>query len=82
MPIWLRIPLGLIIMAIGFLIVWKTETMFKWFGAVPWAEEHLGSGQTRLFYKLIGVLIAFIGIFTVTNIISSILGSFAGIFVR
>lgn len=78
----LRIPLGLIVMGIGFLIVWKTETVFEWFGSNDWAEQKLGPGQSRFFYKLIGVGVGFLGIFIVTNIISDILGGIAGIFIR
>ena len=78
----LRIPLGLLIMAVGFLMVWKTETLYSWFGTVDFAEQKLGSGSSRLFYKLLGILVAFLGIFTATNIISDILTSFASLFVR
>jgi len=77
-----RVLLGLVVMVVGFLITWKTKYVIIWFGRIPWAEKHLGSGGTWTFYKLLGVLIAFIGIFIVTNIISGILESFAGIFIR
>ena len=69
-------------MFIGFVIVSKTGKIMEWFGAVPFAEEKFGPGGTRFFYKILGILIAFIGIFIATNIISDILESFAGIFVR
>ena len=72
-----RIPLGLIVAGLGFLIVWKTEVVFGWVGPIDWAERKMG---TRLFLKLIGVLVAFVGIFIATNIISDILGGFASIF--
>mgnify|MGYP000415685019 CR=1 FL=1 len=49
-----------------------------WF-SIPFAEEKFGPGGTRFFYKLIGILTVFIGIFISTNIISSILESLAGI---
>ncbi|MEK7614890.1 MAG: hypothetical protein AAB431_00725 [Patescibacteria group bacterium] len=77
MPVIFRVILGIIVMAIGFWMVWKTETVFSWFGAVPFAEEKFGEGGTRFFYKLLGVLIVFIGIFTATNIMSDILFSAA-----
>lgn len=77
-----RILLGLVIMAVGMLIVWKSEMVFGWVGRIPFAESKFGSGGTRTFLKLIGLLVVFIGIFTITNIISDILNSFAGIFVR
>ncbi|MBI5793737.1 hypothetical protein HZA87_01445 [Candidatus Uhrbacteria bacterium] len=77
-----RVPLGLIIMVIGFLIVWKTEKFFTWFGEIPFAEKTFGAGGSRFFYKLIGVLVAFIGIFVATNIISDILGSLACVLIH
>ncbi len=73
----LRIPLGLVIMVVGFLIVFKTEVIYTWFGDIPFAEEKLGTGMSRFFYKVIGVLVTFIGIFVATNVISDILGSVA-----
>ncbi len=78
----LRVLLGLAVMVAGYFIVVKSETVLEWFGRIDWAEEKLGTGQTRLFYKLIGIGVAFLGIFIATNIISDILASFAGIFVR
>ncbi|MBI4437537.1 hypothetical protein HY631_01150 [Candidatus Uhrbacteria bacterium] len=72
-----RIPLGLIIMVVGFLIVKKTEVFFSWFGEIPFAEKTFGTGGSRFFYKLIGVLVVFIGIAVATNVISDILTSLA-----
>lgn len=77
MSLFLRIPLGLAIMAIGFLIVFKTEIIYSWFGDIQFAEEKIGTGMSRFFYKVIGILITFIGIFVATNVISDILGSAA-----
>jgi hypothetical protein len=78
----LRIILGLVVMVIGFVVVWKTRKFLTWFGRVPFAEQKFGPGGTEFFYKLIGIGLAFIGIFIATNIISDILGSFASIFTR
>lgn len=74
-----RIPLGIIVMFVGFWMVLKTETVLSWFGEVPFAEEKFGPGGTRFFYKLLGILVTFIGIFIATNIISNILESVAGV---
>ena len=52
--------------AIGAILVIKTEWFIQNFGTSSWAEEHMGtSGGTRLFYKLVGIgiiLIAFLGV--------------------
>jgi hypothetical protein len=82
LSVFLRVPLGLAVAAVGFLIVWKSETVFGWVGAIDWAEQKLGVGQSRLFIKLLGVLVAVIGVLIATNIISDILTGFASIFVR
>ena len=79
---FLRIPLGLIIVAAGFFMVWKTKKIIDWFGYNAWAENKMGSGSSWLFYKLLGILIVFIGVFTVTNVISDILTWFAHLFIR
>ncbi len=75
MSLFLRIPFGLVIMIIGFLVVKKTMVIYSWFGANDFAEEKFGQGGSYFFYKLIGVLIVFIGIFIVTGVANDILSS-------
>jgi len=49
---------GIILIAVGFVIIWKSNWLMDNMGRIEWAEAHLGSdGGTRVFYKLIGVLI-------------------------
>jgi len=72
-----RIPLGLLVMVIGYFMVAKSEKMFEWFGQNEFAEKYLGSGGSRFFYKLIGILVVFAGIFIATNVMSDILGGTA-----
>jgi len=76
---FLRIPLGLLVMFIGFLMVKKTLVVLSWFGRVPFAEEKFGSGGSYFFYKLLGVGVVFLGIFIATNVISGILEDLAGL---
>ncbi|MDO8599577.1 MAG: hypothetical protein Q7S02_05705 [bacterium] len=46
----------LIGIALGFLLVWKSEWILENFGRIDWAEIHLGtSGGTRMFWKLVGL---------------------------
>lgn len=77
MSTFFRIPLGLIVMVIGFYMVYKTEKFLEWFGAIPFAEDKFGPGGSRFFYKLLGTGTVFIGIFIATNVISDILTSLA-----
>lgn len=79
MTLFVRVPLGLIVMVIGYLIVLKSDVVFGWFGTNEFAEKYLGSGGSRLFYKLAGILVVFAGIFIATNVMSDILGSLAGV---
>lgn len=81
MSLLFRLPLGLLIIAIGFHMVWKTAVYQEWIGVIDWAEEKIGVGGTSTFIKLIGALICFIGMAVATDLISDILTSFAGIFV-
>jgi hypothetical protein len=49
---------GIILIAVGFVIIWKSNWLMDNMGRIEWAEAHLGSdGGTRMFYKLIGVAI-------------------------
>lgn len=77
-----RVLLGLFIMVVGFVIVKKTDLFRSWFGEIPWAEEHLGNGGTRLFYKLLGAACAVMGVFIATGIMSDIMNGLVSVFIR
>jgi len=77
----LRVFFGLLVMALGFLLVWKTYILQDFLGQNAWAERKFGPGGTNTFYKLVGVLIAFLGILIATNIISETLNSIISFFV-
>jgi hypothetical protein len=64
-------------MVIGYFMVAKSEKVFEWFGENAFAEKYFGYGGSRFFYKLIGLIVVFVGIFVATNIISDILGGTA-----
>ena len=54
----MRYVLGIIIVGVGFVIVWQADWIMNNFGRIAWAEAKLGmEGGTRLFYKLIGIVI-------------------------
>lgn len=56
-----RIIVGILGTAIGLVLTIKSEWFLRNFGRVPWAEKYLGlEGGTRLFYKLLGLIIIFI----------------------
>jgi hypothetical protein len=60
---------GLILIALGTLIVIKTEFLLENFGRISWFEEKLGSqGGSRLGYKLIGLIFIFFGLLLITGL--------------
>ncbi len=66
---------GFIIIAIGALIVIKSEALLNTFGRISFFEQHLGTeGGSRLGYKLIGLFVIFIGTLIFANLISNFLG--------
>jgi len=73
-----RIIVGIIMMIVGFLITWKTESVYRAIGRLPIGEKLFGSGGTRFFLKLLGILIIFIGFMVVTKFHEKILGAIFG----
>jgi hypothetical protein len=70
----MRYVLGLIGIAIGFLLIWKSEWIINNFGRIDWAEQHLGSeGGTRLMWKLIGLLVIILSMLFMFGMLQSIL---------
>ncbi len=69
-----NIIIGIIIMIVGFLMVWKTIWFYNFFGRIGWAEKYISTeGGSYLAYKLIGILAIFIGFFLATGWINDIL---------
>lgn len=66
---WIII-LGFIIAALGALIVVKSEAVYKVFGPISFFEKYLGAeGGSRLGWKLIGLIVFFIGLLMFTGMI-------------
>jgi hypothetical protein len=80
----MRFFLGIIFIAIGFLLIWKTDWIVANFGRVDWAEEKLGTeGGTRLLWKLIGLAVIIIATLYMFGFIEGILGAiFSPLFSR
>ena len=71
---------GLLGVALGALIVMKSEWIIQNFGTYGWADEHLGSsGGSRLFYKLVGMAIILFSLLSMAGLMDNIL---LGIFGR
>lgn len=70
----MNILIGMIIFAVGALMVIKSEALLNSFGRIEFFERHLGAeGGSRLGYKLIGILAVFIGMLVMTNMIGGFL---------
>ncbi len=70
---------GILILGVGFLIVWKTDWIVINFGKSDWAESKLGSsGGSRLLYKFIGLVIMFFGMLMITGLHKAFLMSTVG----
>jgi len=69
---------------VGVLAVVKTEWIIQNFGTNAWAEAKFGfSGGSRIFYKLIGLGIIFIGFIIMTGMWEGFLiGTVGKIFIR
>ncbi len=72
----LRILIGIGVSLLGVLITWKTQIMLDTVGPIDWAERNLGGGGSRLFYKLLGVVITLIGFLVITNLYNMVIGGF------
>lgn len=73
---------ALLAIAVGAILVIKTEWFIQNFGTSSWAEEHMGtSGGTRLFYKLVGIAIILIAFLGVSGLLGDIiLSTFGSLF--
>lgn len=72
----LRILLGIGIIVLGYMMAAKTQWFLDILGPVAWAEKHFVSEGSRLFYKLLGILIIVLGIIVVTDLYDTIIGGF------
>lgn len=69
-----RILIGFLIAVLGFSMVWKTEFFINTIGLIEWAELHLGG--SRMFYKLLGIVIILLGFLVITNLFDLVIGGF------
>ncbi|PIZ95606.1 MAG: hypothetical protein COX81_00540 [Candidatus Magasanikbacteria bacterium CG_4_10_14_0_2_um_filter_37_12] len=75
----MKIIFGLVGIAVGTLLIIKTEWFIQNFGTSSWAENKIGfSGGTRLLYKLIGLVVIIIAILGMTGMLGGILISVFG----
>ncbi|MBU1130591.1 hypothetical protein KJ840_00455 [Patescibacteria group bacterium] len=80
----MKFIIGLIGIAAGFLLIWKSNWIVQNFGRIDWAEEHIATeGGTRLLWKLIGLAIIFISMLYMFGMVEGIIiGIFGSLFRR
>ncbi len=75
----MKIIFGVVGIAIGTLLIIKTEWFIQNFGTSGWAESKMGlSGGTRLLYKLIGLGVIVIAALGMTGMLGGIIISIFG----
>ncbi len=73
-----RILIGLALVALGFVLVWKTRKFIDFFGPIDWADVKFGGGGTPLMYKTIGLIFIFVGFIWATNLWTAFLEATLG----
>lgn len=77
----MKYVLGLLVIALGAVMVIKTEWFIENFGQSSWAEDKLGAGGSRLMYKLIGIAAIILSLMAMTGMLGEvILSIFGGLF--
>lgn len=75
----MKIIFGILAIALGVVIVIKSDWFVENFGTIAWAEEHLGtSGGSRLMWKLIGLAFIIVSLMIMTNLLQMIVLGFFG----
>lgn len=64
----LRFIIGIAIAAAGSYFVIRTRSILNFFGPIDWAERKLGGGGSYLLYKVIGIIVAIVGIIVAVNL--------------
>ncbi len=71
--------IAVVVIAIGVILIAKTEWFLSNFGSIAWAEQHLGTeGGSRLMYKLIGLAAIILALMGVTGLLGEVVLSIFG----
>lgn len=70
----LRIIIGLIVAVVGFFMVYRPRFFFDFLGEQAWVAKIFSVNDQELAYKIIGIIVIFIGVLIMTNIIYDLLG--------
>ncbi len=75
----MRYLISALVVGIGFLLVWQADWLVNHFGSMEWAEQHLSTeGGTRIFWKILGIIVIIGAFFAMTGVLQSIVGGTFG----
>ena len=63
-------------LAVGVVLIWKTEACVRITGEIGWAERNLGGAGTYSLYKIIGIALIIFGMMIVTGTFDAVFGGF------
>jgi len=69
-----RILIGLIVMAVGFFVVYRPKYFLDFLGNQAWVEKIFSVNDQELAYKIIGLIVIFVGVLIATDLIYDLLG--------
>jgi len=69
-----RILIGAIVVTVGFLMVWRPRYFLDFLSNQAWVEKIFAVNDQELAYKIIGMIVIFIGTLIMTNLIYELLG--------
>jgi len=70
----MNLLVGAVIMALGFYMTIKSNSMLSMFGRIVFFEKYLGTeGGSRLGYTLLGIAVTVIGMMVFTNLFGNFL---------
>jgi len=75
-----RIIIGILCLALGFVMVWQNRAIVNITGRNAWAERTLGPAGTFTLVKLLGILIMFLSMLYMTGSLQSMFLRFFGFF--
>lgn len=72
----MHIIIGIIVTGVGFLVVWRPRYFLDFLGKQAWVEKIFSVNDQELAYKIIGMIVIFVGALIMTNLIYDLLGWF------
>ncbi len=68
-----QILVGLLMVIVGFLMVWKPNWFVEMIGHQAWAEKVFGYGNDDTAVRMIGIIAIFLGFLTMTGLIGGLI---------